>query len=179
MTTGNDQTQGFAALPADLDAINISRDVRGVTRLIPSVCVLAVALFRASQSMGAISPLLGTALKQLNHVITGADIAWQAKAGPGLNLQHPTGVVIGPDVVIGPRAVIEQGATLGASADMDAEYAVPVIGAEVLIGAGARIIGSVTVGDNAKIGANAVVLRDVPDGATAVGVPARIIERGV
>jgi serine O-acetyltransferase len=173
----NDQTQGLAALAGDIAAVNTSRNINALTRYFPSVCVIAVALFRTSQTLGRVSPFLAMVVKQINHVITGADIAFQAQAGPGLHLQHPTGVVIGPDVVIGAGTVIEQGATLGATADSDADYAVPVVGSGVLIGAGARIIGDVTIGDDAKIGANAVVLRDVPPGATAVGVPARLIER--
>ncbi len=89
----------------------------------------------------------------------------------GLLLPHPQGIVINSDAVIGPNALIFQQVTIGSNG-----RGVPVIGGHVDIGAGARIIGPVRVGDHARIGANAVVTRDVPAGAVVVGNPARIME---
>jgi serine O-acetyltransferase len=82
------------------------------------------------------------------------------------------GVVLDHRCVIGDNVRIDQEVTIGIRWD---EQTAPVIGNNVRIGAGAKVLGSITVGNNARIGANAVVLTDVPDGATAVGVPARII----
>ncbi len=145
-----------------------------------TVRALATMLFRASQSAGASVPLLAYVLKQLNHVLTGADLAWQAEVGPGLLLYHPTGVVIGPDVVVGRRCALQQGVTLGAARErglvVDGRVDSPVVGDDVSIGAGARVIGAITLGHGCTIGANAVVLEDVPAGALAVGVPARLVE---
>jgi serine O-acetyltransferase len=104
--------------------------------------------------------------------VAGADIPLTAKFGGGLLLPHPNGIVIHPASQIGVNCTIYQQVTLGGRDD---NHGAPVIGANVLIGTGAKILGSVTVGDGARIGANAVVLADVPPRATAVGVPAKII----
>jgi serine O-acetyltransferase len=85
---------------------------------------------------------------------------------------HPNGVVIFPGSVIGPNCQIFQQVTIGVGGSRSGA---PVLGGHVDVGAGAKILGGVKIGDHALIGANAVVLQDVPPGATAVGVPARII----
>lgn len=103
-------------------------------------------------------------------IVTGADIPLNVKIGGGLLVPHPNGIVIHPDCEIGPNCLIFQQVTIGA-----ASHGVPKIGGQVDIGAGAKILGPVLIGDHAKIGANAVVLCDVPAGATAIGIPARII----
>ncbi len=104
--------------------------------------------------------------------ITGADIPLNAKIAGGLALPHPNGVVIAPGATIGPNCLIFQQVTIGHGGPRPG---FPTIGGHVDIGAGARVLGGVTIGDHAKIGANAVVLCDVPAGATAVGIPARIL----
>jgi serine O-acetyltransferase len=105
-------------------------------------------------------------------VVCGAEIDLKVQIGGGLLLPHPNGIVIFPDVVIGPNCLIFQQVTLGIGGRIPG---CPLLGGHVDVGAGAKILGGVTVGDHAKIGANAVVLDDVPSGATAVGVPARIV----
>ncbi len=104
--------------------------------------------------------------------VCGSEIDLKVQIGGGLLLPHPNGIVIFPDVVIGPNCLIFQQVTLGIGGRVPG---CPIVGGHVDIGAGAKILGGVTIGDHAKIGANAVVLDDVPSGATAVGVPARII----
>jgi serine O-acetyltransferase len=103
-------------------------------------------------------------------VITGADIPLGSRIGGGLLLPHPNGIVLHPAAEIGPNCLIFQQVTIGSR-----KGGVPRIGGHVDIGAGAKLLGGITVGDHAKIGANAVVLCDVPEGATAVGNPARIL----
>ncbi len=104
-------------------------------------------------------------------VVSGADIPLNSQIGGGLLLPHPNGVVIHPQATIGPNCLFFQQVTIGA----DQRGAIPVIGGHVDIGAGAKIIGGSRLGDHACIGANAVVLCDVPSGCVAVGVPARVI----
>jgi serine O-acetyltransferase len=105
-------------------------------------------------------------------IVAGADIPLDSHPGGGLQLPHPNGVVIFPAAVIGPNCLISQQVTIGVGGR---KQGAPVIGGHVDIGAGAKILGGVTIGDHARIGANAVVLEDVPAGATAAGVPARIV----
>ena len=99
--------------------------------------------------------------------MTGADIPLRCRIGGGLLLPHPNGVVIHPDAEIGPNGLIFQQVTLGAR-----HGRVPKLGGHVDVGAGAKLLGGLIVGDDALIGANAVVLKDVPPGATALGIPA-------
>jgi serine O-acetyltransferase len=105
--------------------------------------------------------------------VSGADIPLNTRFGGGLSIPHPNGIVIHPDSVIGPNCLILQQVTLAVGED-----GAPRLGAHVDIGAGAKILGGVRIGTDAKIGANAVVLSDVPEGATAVGIPARVILPG-
>lgn len=106
-------------------------------------------------------------------VLTSSDIDPNATLGKGLKLPHPNGVVVHANVVIGDDCLIMQQVTIGQLA----EGSVPVIGSDVYIGAGAKVLGRVQVGDRARVGANAVVLNDVPADSTAVGMPARIVRR--
>lgn len=139
---------------------------------------LAVNLHRLAHRFGSLNPMLGTLLKQLNHLLTGSDIAWQARIGEGLVLYHPTGVVVGPSVSIGTNCIIQQGVTLGGGGlpvDNYSGVLAPQIGDYVFLGAGCRVLGGIAIHSRASIGANAVVLTDVPEGRTAVGVPARLL----
>ena len=104
--------------------------------------------------------------------ISGADIPLTTQIGGGLLIPHPNGIVIHPDAVIGPNCLIFQQVTVGI-----VNGGVPRIDGHVDIGAGAKLFGSIHVGEHARIGANAVVLCDVPAGATIVGVPGRIVAR--
>lgn len=104
--------------------------------------------------------------------IAGCDIPLNSRIAGGLLIPHPTGIVIHPEAEIGANVLIFQQATIGAGGPIDGA---PRIGAGAMIGAGAKILGGISIGKNAKIGANAVVLNDIPDGATAVGIPARVL----
>lgn len=104
--------------------------------------------------------------------VSGADIPLTTQIGGGLLMPHPNGIVIHPDVVIGPNCLIFQQVTLGAN-----DKGVPRIDGHVDIGAGAKLLGPIHVAAHARIGANAVVLCDVPAGASMAGIPARVIAR--
>lgn len=129
---------------------------------------------RHAQESGAFA-LFFKRLAVLRHrfwsAVSGADIPLNAQIGGGLLLPHPNGVVIHPDARIGPNCLIFQQVTLGTRGDGRA----PVLQGHVDVGAGAKLLGGITVGAHAVIGANAVVLQDVPPGAVVVGIPARIL----
>lgn len=102
-------------------------------------------------------------------VVSGADIPLNThKLGGGLILPHPNGVVLHPDAEVGPNCILFQQVTLGTGP----KPGLPRLGGHVDVGPGAKILGGVTIGDHAVIGANAVVVRDVPPGTVVAGVPA-------
>lgn len=107
--------------------------------------------------------------------LSSSEIGPGVRLGKRLALPHALGIVIHEDAVVGDDCMIMQQVTIGATNDQG----VPQIGHNVYIGSGAKILGPVIIGDGARIGANAVVLTDVPDGATAVGVPAKIVQSTV
>jgi len=109
-----------------------------------------------------------------NQILFGCDVARGAQIAGGLYLPHPNGIVIGEYVRIGRNCIIHQGVTLGARGE-DHELSNPVILNEVEIGSGAKILGKLTIGKYARIGANAVVLESVPDKGIAVGIPAKVV----
>lgn len=106
---------------------------------------------------------------------TGIEIHPGAKIGERLVIDHGMGVVIGETAVIGNDCVIFHGVTLGGS-KFDPVKRHPTIGNRVLVGAGAKILGPITLGDGSRVGANAVVAKDVPPGATVVGNPMKILD---
>ncbi len=116
-------------------------------------------------------------ISQVARAATGVEIHPGATIGRGLMIDHGMGVVIGETAVVGDNCTIYQGVTLGGTGK-DTGKRHPTIGNNVMIGSGAKVLGPFTVGDNAKIAAGAVVLDAVPEGTTAVGVPARMIYSG-
>ena len=108
--------------------------------------------------------------------ITGIEIHPAAKIGKGVFIDHGMGVVIGETTVIGDNCTIYQGVTLGGTGK-DKGKRHPTIGNNVVIGSGAKVLGPFKVGDNSKIAANAVVLSEVPENCTVIGVPGRIIKK--
>jgi serine O-acetyltransferase len=105
---------------------------------------------------------------------TGIEIHPGAKIGRGLFIDHGAGVVIGETTEIGDNCTLYQGVTLGGTGK-DKGKRHPTLGNDVMVGSGAKILGPFKVGDGAKVGANALVLSEVPPGSTAVGVPARVV----
>ncbi|HAT4138732.1 serine O-acetyltransferase EpsC [Clostridium perfringens] len=116
---------------------------------------------------------LARLISQLGRFFTGVEIHPGAKIGKGLFIDHGMGVVIGETAEIGDNVTIYHGVTLGGTGK-DKGKRHPTIGNDVIIGCGAKILGPISIGDGAKIGANSVVLKNVPKGKTAVGIPAVI-----
>jgi len=114
-------------------------------------------------------------LKFTGQVMTGIDLPCETMVGRRLRIEHFGGIIVSGDTVIGDDVVIRNGVTLGLR--RTGERGAPILGNRVDIGAGAKLLGKIHIGDGAVIGANSVVLQDVPPGALAVGIPARIILR--
>ena len=146
---------------------------RSIVKTLLTDGTLAMLLYRfmqASQRLG-LSPL-AMLFNKLNVVFGGCVIGRGAQFGPGFVLVHSMGVVINTAVCGGQDVKIEHQVTIGAERGLS-----PLLGDDVFIGAGAKVLGSITIGSRVRIGANAVVLKDVPDDVTAVGVPARYLPR--
>jgi len=115
-------------------------------------------------------------ISQTAKFITGIEIHPGATIGKGLFIDHGSGVVIGETAEIGDNCTLYQGVTLGGTGkDIGKRH--PTLGNNVMIGAGAKVLGPFKIGDNSKIASNAVVLEEVPENSTAVGIPARVVKR--
>jgi serine O-acetyltransferase len=113
----------------------------------------------------------------ITQIITNIDIHPAAKIGQRVFIDHGTGVVIGETAIIEDNVVIYQGVTLG-GVSLTQGKRHPTIKEGVVIGAGAKVLGNIEIGANAKIGANSVVVKSVPECSTAIGIPAHVIEKG-
>ena len=115
-------------------------------------------------------------ISQVSRFFTGIEIHPGATIGKGLVIDHGMGVVIGETAEIGDNCTLYQGVTLGGTGK-DVGKRHPTLGNNVLVGAGAKVLGPFKIGDNSKIAANAVVLDEIPDNCTAVGIPAKLVRR--
>jgi serine O-acetyltransferase len=117
-----------------------------------------------------------TLARFVSHVgrfLTGIEIHPAAKLGSGLFIDHGMGVVIGETAEVGDDVTLLQGVTLGGTS-LKREKRHPTLGHNVVVGAGAAVLGAITIGDNSRIGAGSVVVRDVPSNSVVVGVPGRV-----
>jgi serine O-acetyltransferase len=120
---------------------------------------------------------LARTLMGINQIITNIDIHPGATIGRRVFIDHGTGVVIGQTTVIEDDVLIYQGVTLGGVSLVHGKRH-PTIKSGVVIGAGAKVLGNITIGANSKVGANSVVVREVPPNSTAIGIPAHVIQKG-
>lgn len=167
----------FAKLNYDLDRVlkedPAARSKLEVFLLYPSINALIV--YRIAHKLyNKKWFFLARLLSQLARFFTGIEIHPGAKIGKGLFIDHGMGVVIGETAEVGDNVTIYHGVTLGGTGK-DKGKRHPTVKDNVIIGAGAKVLGPITIGNNVKIGANSVVLKDVPDNATAVGIPAKLI----
>ncbi|MBQ9980753.1 MAG: serine O-acetyltransferase [Oscillospiraceae bacterium] len=119
--------------------------------------------------------LIARIISQLTRLFTGIEIHPGAQIGRRFVIDHGMGIVIGETTIIGDDVLVYQGVTLGGTGK-DVGKRHPTIGNNVIIGSGAKVLGPFTVGDNCRIAANSVVLREVPPNCTVVGVPGRIVK---
>ena len=168
----------FNSLFDHVDSI-IARDPAARNRLEVITCypgLHAVWLHRISHFLWSIGlKWIARLLSVLTRFITGIEIHPGAKIGRRVFLDHGLGIVIGETTEIGDDCTIYQGVTLGGTSLYKDIKRHPTIGKDVVVSAGAKVLGGFTVGDGARIGSNAVVLKEIPAGATAVGIPARVL----
>lgn len=146
--------------------------------LLTSTGLHAIALYRIAHLFWVIRlKLLARIIANITRFLTGIEIHPAAQIGKGFVIDHGMGVVIGESTRIGDDVLIYQGVTLGGTGNLSDKKRHPTICNHVMIGAGAKVLGNIKVGTHARIGANAVVLKDVPPGATAIGIPAKFIEK--
>ena len=168
----------FNSLFDQVDSI-IARDPAARNRLEVITCypgLHAVWIHRASHGLWNLGlKWIARLLSMLARLITGIEIHPGAKIGRRVFLDHGLGIVIGETTEIGDDCTIYQGVTLGGTSLYKGVKRHPTLGKGVVISAGAKVLGGFTVGDGARVGSNAVVLKEIPAGATAVGIPARIL----
>ncbi|OPX48637.1 serine O-acetyltransferase EpsC [Clostridium thermobutyricum] len=140
-------------------------------------CVHVMILYRISNKLYRKKWFfLGRLISQIGRFLTGIEIHPGATIGRGLFIDHGMGVVIGETAEVGDDVTIYHGVTLGGTGK-DTGKRHPTIGNNVIIGSGAKVLGPINIGNNVKIGANSVVLKDIADNKTAVGIPAKVIEK--
>ncbi|WP_205873722.1 serine O-acetyltransferase [Mycobacterium camsae] len=120
--------------------------------------------------------VLARTVAEFTRILTGVEIHPGATLGPGLFIDHATGVVIGETAEVGEDVTIFHGVTLGGTG-RDRGKRHPTIGDRVTIGAGAKVLGAIKIGDDSRIGANSVVVKEVPASAVVVGVPGQVVSR--
>lgn len=139
----------------------------------------AICLHRISHRLWTLSPYLKLAarcLSQFARSITGIEIHPGARIGRSVFIDHGMGVVIGETAVVGPRCLLYQGVTLGGTGKEHGQRH-PTLADNVVVGAGAKVLGAITIGENTRIGAGSVVVRDVERNCTVVGIPGRVVHQ--
>jgi serine O-acetyltransferase len=168
----------FNSLFDQVDSI-IARDPAARNRLEVITCyqgLHAVFFHRVSHFLWNLGlKWIARVLSMFARFFTGIEIHPGAKIGRRVFLDHGLGIVIGETTEIGDDCTIYQGVTLGGTSLYKGVKRHPTLGKGVVVSAGAKVLGGFTVGDGARIGSNAVVLKEIPAGATAVGIPARIL----
>jgi serine O-acetyltransferase len=136
----------------------------------------AVVLYRLAHALYCRRlTLAARLLSLLARFLTGVEIHPAATIGAGFFIDHGMGVVIGETTVIGEEVTLYQGVSLGGTGKEKGRKRHPTLGNHVLVGAGAKVLGNVTIGEGARVGSNAVVLRSIPPHSTVVGIPGRVV----
>ncbi len=163
----------------DMEAV-LARDPAARSRLEVRLCYPGLKALRSHRIANSLFHrghiLLARVVSQRSRHRTGIEIHPGAEIGRRVFIDHGDGVVIGETTVIGDDVTIYQGVTLGGTGK-DVGKRHPTIGSGVTIGAGAKVLGPITIGDHSKVGAGAIVLKDVPPECTVVGNPGRIVKK--
>ena len=163
----------------DIQAI-MDRDPATRSKLEAVICssgLHAIMVHRLSHTLWKHDFFLAARIiSQIARFFTGVEIHPGAQIGEGFMIDHGMGVVIGETTIIGDDVLIYQQVTLGGTGNEHGKRH-PTIGNNVIIGAGAKVLGNITIGDNTRVGAGSVVVDDVPEHCTVVGVPGRVVQQ--
>ena len=169
----------FNTILQDVDAV-IARDPATKSRTEAILCssgLHCIIIYRFSHWLWSKNfRLTARIVSQIARFLTGIEIHPGARIGKGFFIDHGMGVVIGETTIVGDNCVLYQGVTLGGTGNETGKRH-PTLGDNVTVGTGAKVLGNIRIGNNVKIGGNSVVVKDVPDNCTVVGVPGRIIKR--
>lgn len=169
---------------------NLNYDLENVVKLDPAARNKLEVLFLYSGIHSLISHriahflykkrifFIARLISQISKVFTGIEIHPGATIGKGFFIDHGNGVVIGETAEIGDNVMIYHQVTLGGTGNEKGVKRHPTVGDNCIIGTGAKLLGNITIGNNSKIGANSVVLRNVPENATVVGIPGKVKKIG-
>lgn len=169
---------------------NLNYDLENVVKLDPAARNKLEVLFLYSGIHSLISHriahflykkrifFIARLISQISKFFTGIEIHPGATIGKGFFIDHGNGVVIGETAEIGDNVMIYHQVTLGGTGNEKGVKRHPTVGDNCIIGTGAKLLGNITIGNNSKIGANSVVLRNVPENATVVGIPGKVKKIG-
>ncbi|NHJ40973.1 MAG: serine O-acetyltransferase [Asgard group archaeon] len=164
----SDVTTAFRKDPAADSIVTVLTSYPGIQ---------AVLVYRVAHFLWKLGlPFVPRYLSNIAAQLTGIDIHPGAEIGSDFFIDHGKGTVIGETTEIGDNVTIYQGVTLG-GVSLEKKKRHPTVGDNVVIGAGAKVLGPITIGENSKIGANSVVIKDVPPNSVVVGVPGRVVQR--
>ncbi|MES9851881.1 MAG: hypothetical protein ABW170_08625 [Candidatus Thiodiazotropha sp. L084R] len=180
MNTNNISNSLWPSLKADAKAnsINSESTIRVFASLLVHPGMQMLFLYRLEKKLrryGALGKIFGRIIRVMSVILTSSHVSCDAYIEPGVAVPHASGIVIGEGVHIKKYVRIYQHVTIGKNQHSDSDY--PVVGEGSTLYAGCCILGNIRIGNNVTIGANAVVLKSIPDGRIAVGVPARLLRK--
>lgn len=171
----------FKNLKEDLKVLSNNKNILSISKSLLEHTFHIVVLYRFGNYVHKNIPYVGSIfrflIEYIIRIIYSSDISCKAKIGKGLRIMHGHDIVIGADVVIGEYCKIFNGVTLGNKNTEIAESFQPTIENNVVLSTGAKILGGITIGSNSIVGANSVVINDIPKNSIAVGIPSRVVKR--
>lgn len=170
----------FENIKEDIKVVYYNQNIKNYLRAFIEHSVHIVLLFRLGNYCNSKIPIFGKLLRftieYLIRILYASDISCKANIGKGFRIMHGHDIVIGSNVVIGEYCKIFNGVTLGNKNTEIADSKQPTLENNVIISTGAKILGGITIGSNSIIGANSVVINDIPKNSVAVGIPSRVIK---
>lgn len=171
----------FENIKEDIKVVYYDKNIKNYVKAFLEHSVHIVLLFRLGNYCDSTIPIFGKILRfiieYLIRILYSSDISCKAKIGKGFRIMHGHDIVIGANVVIGDYCKIFNGVTLGNKNTEIPDSKQPTLQDNVVISTGAKVLGGITIGANSIVGANSVVINDIPENSIAVGIPSRVVKR--